>query len=95
LKVTVKFLAAAREIAGVREETLQVDEATTVLEILQTLATKHGEKLKEYLFDRESGNPKPYLNFLFNGRSVSMMGGFSAEVTEDATLMIFPPTSGG
>jgi len=95
LKVTVKFLATAREIAGVREETLQLEGGTTVLEILKALATRHGNKLKEYLFDRESGSPRTHLNFLLNGRSVSMMGGFSAEVTEDATMIIFPPTSGG
>jgi MoaD family protein len=95
LKVTVKFLAAAREKAGVGEETLQLEGSTTVLEILKALTTRHGNKLKEYLFDRESGNPRPHLNFLLNGRSVSMMGGFSTEVTEDATMIIFPPTSGG
>jgi len=95
LKVTVKFLATAREKAGVREETLQLEGATTVLEILKALTARHGNKLKEYLFDRESGNPRPHLNFLLNGRSVSMMGGFSTEVTEDTTMIIFPPTSGG
>jgi MoaD family protein len=95
LKVTVKFLAAAREKAGVREETLQLEGTTTLLEILKALATRHGDMLKEYLFDRESGSPRPHLNFLLNGRSVSMMGGFSAEVTEDATVIIFPPAAGG
>jgi MoaD family protein len=93
--VTVKFLGAAREKAGIREETLQLEGATTILEILKALATRHGNMLKEYLFDRESGSPRPHLNFLLNGRSVSMMGGFSAEVTEDATMIIFPPASGG
>jgi MoaD family protein len=95
LKVTVKFLAAAREKAGIREETLELEGPSTILGILQELAARHGEKLKEYLFDPESGNPRPHLQFLMNGRSVSMMGGFSAKVTEDATMMIFPPTSGG
>jgi MoaD family protein len=95
LKVIVKFLAAAREKAGVREETLELEGAMTILQILQALATRHGEKLKEYLFDPESGSPRPHLQFLMNGRSVSMMGGFSAKITEDATMMIFPPTSGG
>lgn len=93
--MTVKFLAAAREKAGVREETLQLDRATTVLDILKALASRHGDKLREYLFDHESDSPRPHLNFLLNGRSISMMGGFSAEVTEDAIMIIFPPTSGG
>lgn len=95
LRVTLKFLAAAREKAGVREETLELQGTTTVLEILKALAAKHGDKLKEYLFDPESGSPRAHLQFLLNGRSVSMMGGFSTEVREDATMMIFPPTSGG
>jgi molybdopterin synthase catalytic subunit/molybdopterin synthase sulfur carrier subunit len=95
LKITVKFLAAARERAGVREETLELPGNTTVLEILKILAERHGNALKEYLFDSNTGNPKNHLQFLLNGRSISGMGGFSAEVTEDASLMIFPPTSGG
>jgi MoaD family protein len=95
LKVTVKFLAASREKAGVREEILELAGGTTVLEILKALASKHGEELRKYLFDSDSGKPRSHLQFLLNGRSVSMMGGFSSEVTEDATMMIFPPTSGG
>ena len=49
MKVTVKFLATAREIAGVREETLQLEGGTTVIEILKVLAARHENKLKEYL----------------------------------------------
>ena len=74
---------------------MELEGGSTILGILQELAARHGEKLKEYLFDSESGNPRPHLQFLINGRSVSMMGGFSAKITEDATMMIFPPTSGG
>jgi len=95
LKVTVKFLAAAREKAGLREETLELARGATVLEILKILAANHGEELGTYLFDSGTGNPRPHLQFLLNGRSVSMAGGFDTEVTEDANLMIFPPTSGG
>jgi MoaD family protein len=95
LKVTVKFLAAAREKAGVREETLDLQGGVTVLEILRALAARHGEELKEYIFDSDSGDPRSHLQFLLNGRSVSMIGGFSSKVTEDATMLIFPPTSGG
>ena len=95
MKVVVKFLGGAREKAGVREDTLEFDKASTVLEILQAVAARHGIKLNEYLFDPTSGNPRTHLQFLMNGRSVSIMGGFSAKVTEDVTMMIFPPTSGG
>ncbi|HUK28461.1 MAG TPA: MoaD family protein [Candidatus Acidoferrales bacterium] len=95
MKVTVKFLAAAREKAGVREEILEFTEGATVLEILQELAARHGEELKKYIFDPVSQTPRPHLQFLLNGRSVSMMGGFSARITEDTVLLMFPPTSGG
>jgi MoaD family protein len=95
LKITVKFLATAREKAGVREETLELASGVTVLEILKTLAASHGRELKEYLFDSDSGQPRSDLQFLLNGRSVSMIGGFLSEITEDATMIIFPPTSGG
>jgi molybdopterin converting factor small subunit len=92
LKVTVKFPAKAREITGAREETLAIEHSATVLDILRILVAKHGDRLNEYLFDPESGNPRQHLRFLLNGQSVSASDGFPSI---DSVLLIFPPTSGG
>ena len=92
MKVTVKFLTKAREITGTREETLAIEQPATVMGILRMLVAKHGDKLNEYLFDPESGNPRQHLRFLLNGQSVSATEGFPST---DSVLLIFPPTSGG
>ena len=61
---------------------LELQGRVTVLEVLKTLAARHGDEL---------GEPKSHLQFLLNGRSLAMLGGFSSEITEDVTMMIFPP----
>lgn len=91
----MKFLAGARDIVGAREETLEIHESATITDILVLLVTKHGDKMREYLFDPATGNPWSHLRFLLNGQSISMMKGLGTNPANDSVLMIFPPTAGG
>jgi len=93
--VKVKFFASAREIAGAREEALEINDSSTVMDLLGLLANKHGDKLKDYLFDPQSGNPRPYLQFLLNNRSIFLLQGFGTTLTNDCILTILPPAAGG
>ena len=88
----MKFFAAAREVVGVREEVLDIEQVSTVLDVLRILVKKHGAKLNEYLFEPNSGNARQYVRFLLNGRSASASDGVSSG---DSVLAIFPPTAGG
>jgi len=93
LRVRVKFFASARDIVGTREEVLDIQDSARVIDLLTLLAKKHGEKLKEYLFDTKTGNPRSYLQFLVNDRPIT--GDFSTPLMNDCVLMIFPPAGGG
>jgi molybdopterin converting factor small subunit len=88
-------MALAREITGAREETIETDNSTTVMDLLRLLGEKHGERMREYLFDPATGKPHPYLQFLMDGRSIHMISGFETTLTSDSTLQIIPPVSGG
>jgi molybdopterin converting factor small subunit len=92
MKVTVKFVGRAREILGAREEILEVKPVTTVLEILRMLTAKHGNQLREYLFEPDSNNPRQYLRFLLNGQAVSASDAIAAD---DSVILVFPPIGGG
>ena len=95
MRVKVKYLAAAREITGTREETVETDKPSTIMDLLRLLAEKHGQKMRDYLFDSATGKPKPHLRFLLDGRSVHMINEFDTMLSDEATLLIVPPVAGG
>ena len=95
MKVKVRFFASAREIVGAREETLDVERSVAVIDFLRLLVQRHGDKLKEYLFDTRSDTPKPYLQFLVNDKPIHMLQGFSTVLADDCVLAILPPAAGG
>jgi MoaD family protein len=95
MKVKVKFFASAREMVGVREETLEVERSVAVIDFLRLLVQRHGDKLKEYLFDTKSDMPKPHLLFLINNKSIHTLEGFNTMLADDCVLAILPPVGGG
>ena len=94
MKVKIYYFASVREVVGVREESIDVPPGTNIRQLLDLIAAKHGDKLKEYLLD-EAGNPRPYLQFIVNEKSISETGGFSTVLTGGCTFAIIPPVGGG
>ena len=95
MKVTVRYFAVLREIINSREETLEVDENTTVLGLLDVLAARHGSRFVDYVFDPMTGSPRTYLQFLLDGESVAGLKGLSTVLTDQCILAIVPPVGGG
>jgi MoaD family protein len=94
LKVKIQYFASVRELVNLREETLDVPTGTNVRYLIDLLAAKHGDKLKEYLLD-DTGNPREYLQFLLNEKSISQTHGFFALLSDGCTVAIIPPVGGG
>lgn len=94
MKVKIRYFAAVRELVNLREETLDVPVGTNVRNLLDLLAAKHGQRLKECFFD-DTGIPRQYVQYLLNEKSVSETGGFSTLLTDESTLAIIPPVGGG
>jgi MoaD family protein len=95
MKVKVQFFASVRELINLREETLDLDNDSTVEDLLRLLAAKHGEKLGSYLFDSKTGKPRSYLQFLLNQQSISTFNGLSTLLEDGAVFAIIPPVGGG
>lgn len=95
MRVKVKYMAGAREITSTREEIIETNNSSTVMGLLRLLSEKHGQRMRDYLFDPATDKPRAYLQFLLNGRSVQMINGFHTALSEDSTLLIVPPVSGG
>jgi molybdopterin synthase sulfur carrier subunit len=94
MKVRVKFFASLRELAGKKEEILELDEGSTVMTLLEQLAKIYGGSVRNYIFD-EGGRPRDHLQFLIDGRSVATMSGFETKLSDGCSFAIIPPVGGG
>ena len=95
MKVKVKFFALVRDITGKREEVVDLDDQATVRTLLGKLVEEYGVKLRDYIFDPVSKEPRGHLQFLIDGRNVALMQGLETILEEGASLAILPPVGGG
>jgi MoaD family protein len=97
VQVSVRFFTSLREIVGKKEETLKFlrGEEVTVEVVLETLRRRYGKQFVEYVYDRETGDVKGFLQFLINGKSASTMKGLETELVDGDVLAILPPVGGG
>ena len=49
----------------------------------------------EYVYNRRTGQPKNFLQFLINGTSTSTLDGLETELNEGDVLAFLPPVGGG
>ena len=90
----MKYFGVIREIAGKREETLEVPASVTLLDLLRTLAVKYGSNLESYLFDSNADTPRPIHLYLLNGKAFTA-GQTSVTMLDEGTVVSIIPTQGG
>jgi MoaD family protein len=95
MKVKVKFFALVRELTDKREEVVDLDDQATVRTLLGKLVEEHGAKFRDYVFDPASKEPRGHIQFLIDGRNISLMRGLDTTLKEGASLAILPPVGGG
>ena len=89
--VTVKLFANLRELAGVREITI---DASTVEEALNKLIERFGEEFKKELFVEDYKIRDEYL-LLLNGKNFEFLDGLKTELNDNDVIAILPPVGGG
>lgn len=95
LWVKVRFFASAREIAGISEETLELENGATVRSLIEFLIQKFGPRLANYLLHEKTRLPRGNLQFLIDGQNIDSLKGVSTELRDGNTLAIIPPVGGG
>ncbi len=94
MKVKIRYFAFLRELTGKREELIELEEDTSVGKLLETLSAKYGEKFRDYLYGVGEFEGLT-LNFLLNGRNISLDEGFNTKLQDGDVLSILPPVAGG
>ena len=97
MQVSVRFFTSLREITNKKEETLKLPEGekATVEVALKTLAQRYGNRFVEYVYDRNTGEVRSFLQFLINGKSATTLNGLQTELEDGDVLAILPPVGGG
>ena len=93
MKITFRTFAAFGEAIGAREMALDLPPGEKIGGLLESLCGAH-PALRGHLFDA-SGQIKPYLIILKNGRSVSSLQQLGTVIDEGDVIAVFPPVGGG
>jgi len=95
LKVRVKFFAAIRELAAVKDETIDLQSNTAVRELIQVLCQRHGGDFTEYVIDPNTGAPRSHLQILVDGKNLSSLEGLETRLSDGDEVALMPPVGGG
>jgi molybdopterin converting factor small subunit len=92
MKVTVKYAAQARAATGLSSEEVELDEPTTVHDLVIRLARQHGSAFRRLALDA-NGCPHPSLLVAIGDDQVR--SGDHRKVASGETVTIITPISGG
>lgn len=94
MQVSIRYLSIIREITGTREETIEVQEGTTIGELLTTLGKRYGKDFKRMI---RSGRDIRGLQIIYfiNGQNIKTLDGLETTLQEDSELVLIPPVAGG
>lgn len=94
MEVEVKYYAMIRDITKKRSETIELPQGANVKELLQRLIKIYGDKLENYIYNKD-GEPRNYLAYMLNGKNILSLNRFKTLLSEGDTLSILPPIGGG
>lgn len=93
ITVKTRYYAYLREVTGVREEEIALEEGSTVADLVEKLVKRYGEPLRRYILT-EDMELRPNIAVAVNGVKVSEEP-LRKTLREGDTVVILPPISGG
>jgi len=95
LKVKVRYFTTLRELAGAKEEELEIEDRSSLAQLIEMVSLKYGEEAFNYLHDKITGRIDPSLKFLVNGVDVRRLQGFETRLKEGDIVAVIPAIGGG
>ena len=94
MKIQVRFIATLRHVLGVKSVDLEIPRPMKLLEVLNLLAEKYGEKLRKAIFD-ENGKVKSEFLILVNDAEISVLNEINTEISDGDVITLLPTIHGG
>ena len=89
MELEVTFFGQFREIAGNRKESIELEDGSTLADLISRLVEMHGNALREKI-DRAQG-----LRILINGRDSDLLDGMETRLKPGDAIVFLPPVAGG
>lgn len=89
MKIQVRFIATLRHLLGVKSVDLEIPRSMKLLEVLNMLAEKNGEKFRKAIFD-ENGKVKSEFLILVNDAEISVLNGLNTEISDGDVITLLP-----
>ncbi len=96
MKIKIEYLGHVRNLLNTkRQEEIELDGNSTIQDLLNTLAKKHGEPFKKTIY--EPGSPDLKANFIatVNGHLLNQLSGINTKLKNNDKVTIMPIVSGG
>jgi molybdopterin converting factor small subunit len=96
-KIRLRFYGVFRTAAGTNELVIEVagKNPTVRSVIMQLVAQKEFEGLKQLLLENETGDPRPNALIMVSGREINTLSGLETALTEKDELALLPVAHGG
>lgn len=91
-QVKIEFYASMREVFQEKGREIRLGGVSNIREILDLLCNTYQRRQK--ILDH-SGQLRPDINVLKNGRSIKFLDGIETEVKGEDIIAVFPPIYGG
>lgn len=95
MKINVRYFTTLRELAGTRDDGLELREGSILAELIEIVSVKYGNSAFAYLHVTESGKIDPSIKFLVNGVAAQNLRGLETELKDGDIVAIIPPIGGG
>lgn len=95
MKIKVRYFTTLRELAGTKEEELEMGDRGSLAKLIEKVSLKYGEEAFEYLHDKTTGKIDPSIKFLVNGVDVRRLRGFETRLKDRDVVAVIPPIGGG
>lgn len=83
-------------VTGKKQEIVKVPDGATLSDLLNLLVERYGPALQKELFIPQTGEVKPHVLILLNGRSVDQFRDrFKTVLSQNDSVMFTFPVSGG
>jgi molybdopterin synthase sulfur carrier subunit len=93
MELELRFFATFRAAVGQKTVNWEVDDESTIGDVLRTIEEEYPELVGELL--DEDGDIQPQLTVLKNGREVVHLEGTETELDDGDRVSVFPPVAGG
>lgn len=96
MKVKVEYLGHIKNILGSkREEEVEIEESSSVTDLLLILSEKYGLPFKKTIYERSSTDVKPNYIITVNGYLLNQLDGVKTKLKNGDHITLLPIVSGG